>query len=171
MKFNDLTIDFIKKCLQNKIYSFNKFGEVKELYGQKISEIGVHRKMGTHNYTYTWEKFGVYWFFDEEECKQKANEYLQSLGMPVQKFKKIYNYITNHNSYDGTIYCKHEDGTIHEGNLGHYNDYDKSSQTFVMRYEYDDDWGSRYESEELPISEYGKTWAICKKDLEGDYKL
>lgn len=70
----------------------------------------------------------------------------------------------------GEIYeicCKHEDGKIHEGELGDFNEYDKSSQKFLISSAYDDDWGGGYESEEFPISEYGKTWAICKKDLEG----
>ena len=171
MNFNDLTLDIVKECLINKMYSFNKFGEVKEFYGDKISKYGVHRKMGNHNHTYTWEKFGIYWFFDEEECKKKANEYLQSLGMPISKFKRIYNYFTKHNIYDDKpIYCKNEDGKIHEGELGDYNEYDKSSQKFLISSAYDDDWGGGYETEEFPISEYGKTWAIYKKDLEGDKK-
>lgn len=168
MKFNDLTLDIVKECLISKMYSFNKFGEVKEFYGDKISKYGVHRKMGNRNHTYAWEKFGVYWFFDKTYCEQKACEYVQKLGMPISKFKRIYNYITKHSAYDDKpIYCKNEDGKIYEGHLGDYNEYDKISQKFVMTFEYYTDWGSECETEEFPISEYGKTWAIYKKDLEG----
>ena len=167
MKFDELTIDFVKHCLIKTMYSFDKFGEVKEFSAHNINRIGIHRKMGNRNHTYTWEKFGVYWFFSKEECEQKAVEYIQSLGMPVSKFKRIYNYITKHDMFDGKpIYWEDKNGKIHEGNLGHYNEYDKSSQTFVMSYEYDDDWGGGYEREEYLISEYGKTWALTSKELE-----
>lgn len=172
MKFTDLTMDFVKHCLQETMYSFDKFGETKEFSAHNIDQSGVHRKMGNHNHTYTWEKFGVYWFFSKEECEKKANEYIQKLGIPVSKFKRVYNYINNYDSYlnDKALYYKDKDGKIYESHLGDINIYEKDTQQFVMAYEYDDDWGGGYDTEEFPISEYGKTWAIYKKDLEGDKK-
>jgi len=170
--------ELIKKALVSKIYYFNRFGEVKCIErADSINRNGVryteHYWFNKYyTYDFAWDKYGVDWFFNEEQCRKKAEQYLKMLGVSSIKFKHIYNYLFSekyewvYGKPDGYYISKgygYEDGTIE---LGQVLQYEKDTGTFVIGFEYDDDFGGGYSTYELKMSRYGKDWAIYKKDLK-----
>ena len=158
----------VKRALKDRIYYFNRFGKVDHFHAAYIDTDGVYYKSYKISYRFAWSEYRVFWFFDEAECKKKAQEYIKRLRMPLSKFKRIFNYLKkNKNGWVYGLASKFYTDAYDTGYVEISDDlaYDKFTQTFSFGFDYDDDWGGGTYYQDMPISQYGKTWAIYLKDL------
>ena len=157
-----VSVDIIKQVLENGIYYFNKFGEVHYLSSPKVDcDSIIGRKYGKECY-FKWENLNKKFWLIEEEAKTEAQKYLDEIlrYINLKRLKKICNLKVN-----DSIYYKEGKNIFDTTIENSFSNFHKDILAFVNIIEYDDDYGSKYDEKEFPISEYGKTWALTEGEL------
>ena len=143
------------------IYYYNRFGVVNCLFYPSVDHRYIKGKYGKKQLCFKWEDLGVKFFLTHKEAYDKAEEYKARVTKYVsldtlEKICKL--------RYPGIFYeVRHLD--IDEVYVEEYSYFDKNDLAFINVIETDSDY-ERYYEETYPLSEYGKTWALTKNELE-----
>lgn len=162
MNSKKTTAEMLMQVLDDGIYYFNKLGDVYGLSSimvnyEKITGLSFRRQC-----SFKWEDLGVKFWLTKEEAEEQATSYINEITkyISLSTLKKITKLNANN-----TIWVKDE-SRIWKNDIEEYAYYNKKDLTFVNPVEYDDDYGGGFTVELYPISEYGKTWALTKEELE-----
>lgn len=155
--------DSVKGALKliDDIWRVTKAGEVIRLNFIGATSTEVSCLFYNRRFFFKLEELGVNYFITKGEAQQKAAEYLAEVTKYVSKSKL--KRISSLKEGD-RIWVKSKIG-VSEAYLS-TSHYDKNSLALIEEWEIDDDYGGRYDDAVYPLSEYGKTWALTKEELE-----
>lgn len=157
-----LDLDNFYKMIDN-IYFYDKLGRVVHIAFPSIEYRSIKFNLGKTKFKFDFKDLGIKFFLSYADCEAAAKQYLCSVEtcMPISTFKKVCRL-----KEDDMIFCRNEDGRVFEDPIPRMHYYDKHRFGLVCFYEYDDDYGGGYEEVLIPLTEYGKTWALTKEELQ-----
>ncbi len=157
-----LQSDIVLQVIENGIYYYNKFGEIGAFHHPEVDYERIKSQIGKKIFSFKWKDLNVKFWLTKEEAETKAQEYLNSINkyIDLELLKKICEL-----KEDDTFYYKEND-IIYDERIESFSHYDKQKLAFVRIVEYDNDYICGYDEYEHPISEYGKTWALTREELE-----
>lgn len=161
-----VSAETIMQVITEGIYYFNMLGEIKSASNLFVSEDTIKgNKCGKEIY-FKWEDLNKKFYLTKEQAEEEAKKYLDSVlkYVDLKTLKKIVKIKSNDKFY----YV--ENNHIYTSTLESYSHWNKYRKMFIEIIEYDDDYGGGYHENEYPISEYGKTWALTRKELNVNEK-
>lgn len=161
MKAIELSFNELKDILENGIYYYTRYGIIKHAEQVKIGRTYVE----SYKISFPISDLNKKWFINKESCACAVSEYLNSLPVSIDIVKRI-----NKLTKEDTIWYKDDDEDIDYFNLDDYESfyYLPTEQRLECYYDYDNGLYCESRADQFPLSEYGKTWALTREELEND---
>lgn len=162
MKTIELSSNALKDILENGFYYFTRFGTIKHVIPAEIGNTYVKSSI-LHKVSFPISDLNKTWFINKDECTCAVSKYLSSLPVPVSIVKKI-----SKLTEGDPIWYKKDDGKVDYFELDGWGGfaYLPTEQCFECYYDYDNGLYEETRTEQFPLSEYGKTWALTKEELD-----
>lgn len=146
------------------IWYYNRLGAVGEIPFPTVDNFYVKCRIYKKQFCFRWEDIHRKFFPSKEEAEREAKRYLDDVlpYVSLDTLKKIINLKEDSEFY----YIEKGYDRIDCDHLEKWSHWNKYKRAFIVMVEYDDDYGGGLDEWEYPISEYGKTWALTKEELE-----
>ena len=162
MKVVELSFNELKDILENGFYYFTRYGNIKQVRQAEIGSTYVKSSI-LHKICFPISDLNKTWFINEAACTCAVSKYISSLPVSINIVKRI-----NKLTKEDKIWYKKDDGKVDYFGLDDYESfyYLPTEQCLECYYDYDNGLYCESRAEQFPLSEYGKTWALTKKELE-----